>query len=212
MSDSGETMLQIDYYFTVISPFTYLAGTRLEAVAAKHGASIRYKPMRIGAIFAEMGGTPPAKRHPSRVAYRLQELQRLARAAAAPITLAPAHFPTDEAPASRALIAAQEAGFSIGLATHAVLRAVWAEEKDVADPSVVRAALESGGVRWSAIEPHLAAAEAAFEQNTADAIAAGVFGSPFYVIGEERFWGQDRLSFVDSHLAAATDQGGVAAS
>lgn len=194
-------MTRIDYYFSVLSPFTYLAGGRLESAAARRGAAINYKPMDILAVFAATGGKPPKERHPSRQEYRLQELRRIARHAGMPITLQPPHMPTDPRPASLALIAAQEAGFSIGLAAHGLMKAGWAEEKDIADPAVINAVLTANGVAESVIAPHLEAAEAQFEQNTRDAVEAGVFGSPFYVVGEERFWGQDRIDFLDAHLA-----------
>ena len=71
-------MPHIDYYFSTISPYTYLAGTRMEAVAAKHGATISYKPLDIIALFGRTGGVKPAERHESRKAMRLQELRRQA--------------------------------------------------------------------------------------------------------------------------------------
>lgn len=196
-------MVQIDYYFTFMSPFTYLAGTRLETVAARHGAAIRYKPMDIGAVFGATGGVPLKDRHASRLAYRLQEIRRVAKRAEAPINAKPAHLPTNLAPASHAIIAAQEAGFSVGLAAHGLLKAAWAEERDLADPAVIDGVLAEHGVSSAAIEPHLAAAEATFQKNTEEAIANGVFGSPFYIVGDERFWGQDRLDYLDAHLAEA---------
>src|SRR6056297_336939 len=103
-------MAHIDYYFATISPSAYLAGMRMEAVAAKHGATIAYKPLDIMALFARTGGTPPAQRHVSRQAYRLQELRRQAARNGMPITPEPAHFPTNPAPSSYAIIAAQSAG------------------------------------------------------------------------------------------------------
>lgn len=202
---------QIDYYFSVLSPFTYLAGDGLERVARAHGVAIDYKPFNILKVFAEVGTQPPGQRHWSRQEYRLQDLARLGRAAGLPINVQPAHWPTDFTPASEALIAASAAGFDIGDAARRILAAVWAEERDIAQPEIVRAALEAGGVRFSAIEPHLPAAAAQFAKNTDDAIAAGVFGAPFYIVGAERFWGQDRLPHLDAHLGdvAASDGGGA---
>lgn len=197
-------MVHIDYYFTVLSPFTYLAGAKLETIAARRGVAIRYKPVAIAELFAATGAVAPKDRHPSRQAYRLQELKRIAKRETLPINLQPAFFPTDAAPASRALIAAQEAGFSVGLAAHGFTRAVWAEEKNIAEAEIVAEVLKANGVSQSAIEPHLAGAEAMFAQNTKDAIAAGVFGSPTYVVGEEVFWGQDRLDYLDAHLGELT--------
>ena len=139
-------MAQIDYYFATISPFTYLAGTRLEAIAAKHGASITYKPLDVVALFGRTGGQAPKDRHESRKAYRLQEMRRQAVKAALPLTLQPKFWPANPAPSSYAIIAAQAAGGGDpGGLVHAITRACWAEEKNIAEDDVIREALEGAG-------------------------------------------------------------------
>ncbi len=192
-------MARIDYYFSLLSPFTYLAGDRLEQVAAKHGAKIAYRPLDIMKLFPETGGVPVPKRHPSRQEYRLQELRRLSKHSGLPLNIRPAHWPTDSAPASAAVIATQAAGGDAGRLAQAFLAACWAEEKDIADPGVVAEKLALVGQDAAALDLDAAAAE--FEANMGRALEAGVFGSPFYVVGEERFWGQDRLAHLDLHLA-----------
>lgn len=194
-------MVVVDYYFSVLSPYTYLAGARLESVAATRGAEIHYRPFDTRAVFAATGGKPVAERHPARQAYRLQDLRRRALRENMPLNLSPRFYPTDPRPASTAVIAAQAAGACAGLLAQALLRAVWAEEKDIADPTVVSDALNAAGVSIAATAPHQARAAAAFEANAAAAIDAGVFGAPFYVVGDELFWGQDRLEDLDAHLA-----------
>ncbi|MEO1330260.1 MAG: 2-hydroxychromene-2-carboxylate isomerase [Pseudomonadota bacterium] len=197
-------MVAIQYFFSVLSPFAYLAGSRLESLAAKHGASVVYKPMNIAEVFGATGGTPPKDRHPSRQSYRLEDLERTARFHDMAIHLQPAHWPVDPKPASVAIIAAQDAGFSVGVLSHAVLRAVWAEEKDISDPATVDGILEANGVAPSAVADHLDAAAAQFAANTAEAIELGVFGAPTYVLDGLRFWGGDRLPHLDQHLAQRT--------
>ena len=103
-------MPHIDYFFATLSPYTYLAGTRFEAVAQKHGCTVTYKPLDIMALFARTGGTPPKDRHPNRIAYRAQELPRQAKKHGLEFNLQPAHWPTNGAPAAYAIIAAQNAG------------------------------------------------------------------------------------------------------
>ena len=103
-------MPHIDYYFSTLSPFAYLAGLGLEEVAARHGAGITYKPLDIMTLFTRTGGLAPKDRHPSRMAYRAQELPRQAKKAGMPLNMKPAHWPTNAAPASYAIIAAQKAG------------------------------------------------------------------------------------------------------
>jgi len=136
----------IDYYFATLSPYTYLAGTRMEEVAAKHGATIRYKPLDIMGLFGRTGGTPPPQRHVNRQEWRLQEMRRSAAKLGMEINLKPAHWPTNPAPSSYAIIAAQHAGGGdlAGL-VFSFVRAVWAEERDVADEAVVREVLEANG-------------------------------------------------------------------
>ena len=196
-------MAHIDYYFTVLSPFTYLAGDRLEKIAAKHGATVSYKPVDIMKLFSEMGGTPPAQRHESRKEYRLQDLKHLQKASGLPLNLQPAHWPTDQKPASAMIVAAAKAGQDAGALTQAVLRAVWAEDKDIADEATLTEIAQTAGIDLEAVKPHLADGAAAFEPMTAAGMEAGVFGSPFYIVDDERFWGQDRLDHLDAHLAGA---------
>lgn len=193
-------MTSIDYYFTVLSPYTYLAGDQLEQMAARHGATINYKPMNMMVIFEKMGGTPPAKRHVSRQEYRLQELRRISARSGLPFNLSPAHWPCDATPASQAVIAVQAEGGDAGAVARAALTAVWAEERNIADPDTVNDILKHCGHDPVALDSSLAAAAATYDQNTEDAQAAGAFGSPFYIVGEERFWGQDRLDYLDEFL------------
>jgi 2-hydroxychromene-2-carboxylate isomerase len=194
-------MTRIDYYFSVLSPFTYLAGLGLEEVAARRGAQIAYKPADIMKLFAETGGVPVPKRHPSRIAYRRQELLRISARRGLPLNLQPAHWPTNPLPASKAIIAVAQSGGDAGKLAHAFLRAVWAEERDIGDPATVAAILAENGHDAAALAPAMDAAEATYHANTEAALAAGVFGAPFYVVGDERFWGQDRLDYLDEYLA-----------
>ena len=195
-------MAHIDYYFATISPSAYIAGTRLEEVAEKHGATVTYKPVDIMGLFTNMGGQPPGQRHPSRQDMRLQELRRQAKKAGLPINLQPAHFPTNGAPAAYAIIAAQEAGGGdLGALAHGILRACWAEEKDIAEDGVIRDCLTAAGFDAGLADSGLLRGAEVYERNLQDAIQAGVFGSPFYVVGEEKFWGQDRIGDLDLFLS-----------
>ncbi len=195
-------MARIDYYFSILSPFTYLAGDGLERVAGKHGAEISYRPCDIMKVFAETGGVPVPQRHPSRQEYRLQELKRISKKRGLRLNLKPAHWPTDPFPGSAAIIATQLYGGNAGAVAQSLLTACWAEDKDVANPAVVAEALAMEGLDAASLVTELAQARKVFEENTAAALANGVFGSPFYVVGGERFWGQDRLEYLDDHLAA----------
>ena len=196
-------MAHIDYYFATLSPYAYLAGMRMEEVAAKHGATITYKPLDIMALFDRTGGTPPKDRHISRIEYRSIELLRQSAGFGMEFNLKPAHWPTNMVPSSYALIAAQNAGGGdMGKAAHAMLRAVWVEDKDVADESVIKACLEEAGFDPSLADSGLLEGAETYGRNLEEAVENGVFGAPFYITNDgARFWGQDRISELDAHLA-----------
>ncbi|TMV09898.1 2-hydroxychromene-2-carboxylate isomerase [Ruegeria sediminis] len=196
-------MADIDYFFATLSPYSYLAGTRLEEIAAKNGATIAYKPLDIVALFGRTGGTPPKDRHPSRQEYRLQEMQRQAKKLGMKLNLKPAHWPTNPAPSSYAIIAAsRDGGGDLGKLCHSILRACWAEEKDIAEDAVIRDCLEAAGFDPKLADSGLLAGAETYAANLEEAVERGVFGAPFYITSDgQRFWGQDRLDDLDAHLA-----------
>jgi carboxymethylenebutenolidase len=195
----------IDYYASLNSPWTHLGAARIEAIAQQNNASLRIFPVDFGAIFAQSGGLPLPKRSPQRQAYRLQELQRWRDHLGHPITIQPKFFPSSERLTASCVIALRETVGdqpAINLA-HRVLKALWQEEKNPADPAtltelITEIGLDADQVMTLGSDPQWA------ERRIADTKAAldkGVFGAPSYVIGEEIFWGQDRLGFVERHLA-----------
>lgn len=194
----------IDYYLTAASPWTYLGHQRLIAMADGAGAEIRCKPARFGEIFARTGGLPLPKRAPARRAYRMMELRRWKARLGLPINITPAFHPVDDGTANRMVVAAGRAGLDPLAVAWALLRACWEQDRDLADPDHLVAAMGEAGFDGAAL---LAASEgeaarAAFQRNVDDALAAGVFGAPTYVIDGELFWGQDRLDFLADRLAA----------
>ena len=195
-------MTQIDYYFATLSPYCYLAGERLEAVAEKHGATINYKPFDLITAFGRTGGTPPKDRHISRIEYRAQALVREAKKLGMPFNLKPAHWPTNGAPAAYAFIAAQNAGGGdLGKLAHVITRKVWVQEADIAEDDVVRACLTEAGFDPSLADSGMLVGAETYARNLEQAIEAGVFGAPFYIIGDQKFWGQDKIEDVDLYLA-----------
>lgn len=198
-------MPHIDYYFVAVSPWTYLGGQRLEEIAEKHGATITYKPCDMNRVFKSTGGLPLAERAEARKAYRMQELKRWRTRLGLPLTLEPAHFPTNPAPASYAIIAAQNAGGGdLGGLVHSLLRACWAEEKDIAEESVIRDCLENAGFDPELANSGMLTGAMTYEANAEEAVAVGAFGAPFYIVdGTEKFWGQDRLEMLDLYLSGA---------
>ena len=195
-------MAHIDYFMITLSPFCYLAGDELEHIAEKHGATIAYKPVNLLQIFAATGGIVPVDRHPARQAYRMQELTRVAKAKGLPINLTPAFFPSNPEPSCYSVINAQNSGGGdVAGLCQSFLRACWAEEKDVAEDIVLRACLTENGFDPDLVNSGLLSGAVVFERNTEEAIKKGVFGAPTYVVGDQIFWGQDRLSYLDEYLA-----------
>lgn len=196
-------MAHIDYYTFPLSPFTYLALNDLETVAAKHNATINYKPFNLMHIFAETNTPAVPDRHPNVISYRMQELLRISKRRSAPINFKPAHWPTNPLPASYAMIAAQEAGGGdMGGLVQALLRACWVEEQDIAQDDVVNACLTANGFAADLMKNNVEQLAATYEKNTEAALSSGVFGAPTYVVGKEVFWGQDRLDYLDDYLAS----------
>ena len=194
-------MTRIDYYFATLSPYCYLGGTRLEDVAVKHGATINYKPFDLLTGFSRTGGIAPKDRHISRIEYRAQELPRQAKKLGLPFNIKPAHWPTNGAPSAYAFIAAQNAGGGdLGMLAHSFTRACWAQDRDIAQDEVIRSCLEAAGFDPALTDSGLLLGAETYARNLEDAIAAGAFGAPFYVVGEQRFWGQDRIEDLDLHL------------
>lgn len=198
-------MLQIDYYLNPLSPYVHLSGTRPARIAAAHGATLVYKPVDPPALFARTGGQVLADRHDSRKSYRLQELRRQAAKAGRPMHLKPQHWPTNAAPACYAIIAAQDAGGGdlAGL-IHALTTACWEEQRDIADDAVIAACLSAHGFSPTLTMTGLMTGADTYARNLDQAVQAGVFGVPFFVVGEERFWGQDRLDDLEAYVAAMT--------
>ena len=195
-------MAHIDYYLATISPNCYLAGTRPAEIAAKYGATITYRPLDIMGLFSRTGGVPPGQRHVSRQEYRLIEIEREAGRLGMPVNVKPAHWPTNPAPSSYALIAAQNAGGGdIGAYVAGITRACWAEEKNIADDEVIKSCLEAAGFDPALSDSGMLAGAEAYEANLEAAVNAGVFGAPFFITDDDhRFWGQDRIDMLEAHL------------
>jgi 2-hydroxychromene-2-carboxylate isomerase len=187
---------KIDYYLTPTSPWTYLGHARFAQIATRHGAVVAVKPVDYGVIFPQSGGLPLAKRAPQRQAYRLSELARWRDHLGVPLNIQPKFFPADPAPAA-CLICAAPADRRMEMAGD-FLRAVWAEEKNIADAVVMAQIAARHGIADA--PGAVARGRAVYESNTQEALARQVFGAPTYVYRDELFWGQDRLDFLERAL------------
>lgn len=195
--------MDIDYYCALTSPWSYLGHERLGKMAADAGAVIRIHPVNALEVFGQTGGLPLPKRSPQRQAYRLQELPRWRDRHGVALNVHPSFFPADETEAAHLVIAARESGAdAFGLAGR-FMRAVWAEERNIADSATIAAIIGEAGLSHADLARTAEEIDAAGIRNREGeaAIERGVFGFPTYVIGDDIFWGQDRLDFVEERLA-----------
>jgi 2-hydroxychromene-2-carboxylate isomerase len=193
----------VDYYFAPQSPWTYLGHTRFVAMAKAAGAKVRVLPMDLGKVFPISGGLPLPKRAPQRQAYRLVELKRYSEYLKQPLHVQPQFFPVAGDDAARLIIAVDQhdstdAAMKIA---GAIFSAVWAQQRNIADAAVLAELLKECGLGAQRLEQSRAPeVQQRYDQYTQQAIDAGVFGAPSYVVDGEIFWGQDRLDFVARKL------------
>jgi len=193
---------QVDYYFSLQSPWAYIGHELFRDVARIHDLSINYKPVTLVELFSETGGLPLAKRHPVRQRYRLVELQRWRDKRGLKFHLQPAHWPFNARLADGVVIAALEQGLDPDPFLRRAFAAIWEDQLNLADiGTLTRIAYESGLPGKPLVERSGSdEITAAYEQNRRDAVAADVFGSPVYVLEGEVFWGQDRIELLADAL------------
>lgn len=189
-------MPTVEFFFDVASPYSYLAATRIEAIAADCGARLVWRPFLLGGVFKLTGNRPPAALVP-RGRYMLADLHRWASFYGVPFAM-PASFPPNTLLAMRALIALPPE--RLPAAAHALFHAYWVDGRDLSDPRVLAAATGAEAVA-RASDPAVKQALIAAVQ---EAVDRGAFGAPtFFVDGDQMFFGNDRLPFVEQALRAS---------
>ncbi len=194
---------QVDYFFAPQSPWTYLGHQRFQQMVGAAGPKLRVLPVDFGKIFPLSGGLPLGRRAPQRQAYRLVDLKRFSERLGLPLTLQPRFFPVagDDAARLITVVDLQDGTDAAMALAGSVLRAVWAQERNIADPEVLDQLLAECDLPSARLQQSRGAAvDERYRAHTQEAIDAGVFGAPSYVIDGELFWGQDRLDFVQQRL------------
>jgi len=194
-----------EYFFAPQSPWAYLGHERLIALARQYRVPIELKPCDLGRVFSVSGGLPLAKRPPQRQAYRLAELKRWSEFLQIPLNPQPKFFPVPGDLPAKLIIATRLAhGTDAALnVTGAIMRAIWAEERNAGDADTLAAIVSECGHDGPALlkSAETSGVQREYDRFTDEAIAANVFGSPWYVFEGEGFWGQDRLDFVERAFA-----------
>ena len=194
----------VDYYMTLTSPWTYLGSAPFAEIAARNNVTVNIKPCKFGPIFEQTGGLPLPKRSPQRRTYRMMELKRWREVRGIPLNLEPKYFPCDDSMGTRLVIAAGLQGKDALKLSQELGRAVWEREESLSDPDAVSSAAQRAGLDAAALRaggPSDAELDALHEQFTREALTAGVFGAPSFVLPSgEVFWGQDRLELLERAL------------
>ena len=193
---------QIDYYFSLQSPWAYIGHEAFQQVARTYGLKVNYKPVVLVDLFSETGGLPLVKRHPVRQRYRMVELQRWRDKRGLNFHLQPANWPFHARLADGVAISAIEAGHDPEPFLRHCFPAVWEDQLNLADAAVLRKLADDAGLPGGELVERSGseAISAVYEQNRQDALAADVFGSPAYVLDGEVFWGQDRIELLADAL------------
>lgn len=196
----------VQCYYSLSSPWAYFAGPRIVEIARRHHAQVVVKPYDFQEVAPKTGGIPILTRPLPRQAYHALELQRWSKFLGMPLNAKPRFYPpVDNKTPGHTVIAAQQLGYDYLRLSHAILRAIWWEERNVALAEIRKQIADENGmdgdtlIRLEKSNP----VTAEYRRNTDEVEQLGVFGAPTYVFESELFWGQDRLDFLDRALAAS---------
>ena len=192
-------MATLEFFYDFVSPYSYLASTRVEALAARTGATLRWRPFLLGGVFKATGNHAPLD-VPAKGKHMWVDLDRWARRLGVPLQR-PGLFPFSPILSLRTALAAEAAGKLVPY-THAVFRAAWGDQRDVASPEVLAAIASEAGLDGPALVAAAPAFKEALVKQTQEAIDRGAFGAPACFVGQELFVGNDRLDFVEEALKA----------
>jgi 2-hydroxychromene-2-carboxylate isomerase len=188
----------IEFFLDVGSPTTYLAWTQMPGVAARSGAAVVLRPFLLGGVFKATGNSSPVT-VPAKGAFVLRDIQRHAKQFGVPFKLN-SNFPMNTLMAQRCAV-----GCTPGEQMHAffdlVFTAMWVNGQNIADEAVLRSVLTAGGMDADAVlaRSQLPEVKQLLIQNTEEAVKRGAFGAPTFFVGDELFFGQDRLAMVEQH-------------
>jgi 2-hydroxychromene-2-carboxylate isomerase len=195
-------MPRLEYFFDYVSPFSYLADTQLPALVERTGAEIVYRPFFLGGVMQASKNSPPIT-VPNKGKYMFADIARWIGRYRVELNPNP-HFPVNTLHAMRAAVAALGEP-RLRDFHRAMFRGVWVEGKNLGDEAVLRAAIDAAGLDGAKIltrskEPDV---KDTLRRTSDEAVERGAFGAPTFFVGDETFWGNDRLDFVEEALRAS---------
>jgi len=191
-------MATLEFFYDFVSPYSYLASTRVEAEVARVGGTVRFRPFLLGGVFNATANKAPIE-NAAKARHLATDLGRWARRLGVPFAW-PSQFPLLTVLPLRAAFAAEKAGVLVPY-THAVFRAYWAEGRDISSPAVVQEVATRAGLDGAALVAEAPNYKDALKAQTQEAVDRGSFGAPTFFVGQEMFIGNDRLDFAIEALA-----------
>ena len=194
--------IPIDYYLSLASPWSYLGHKRLTKIASEYGCRINIHPIDLSLVLPATGGIPLPKRSQQRKDYRMQELRRWRDYLNLPLNCEPKHFPVIDEMAAAMVLAIREEDQTVALNfAGSCLTAVWADELDISDLSTLLDLASKHGFDGETLLTKKESMLSVRKSESEQAISKGIYGVPSYVVGQEVFWGQDRLDFLERLVA-----------
>jgi 2-hydroxychromene-2-carboxylate isomerase len=201
-------MHSIEYFFSIMSTWSYIGHDAFHEVARRHQCGIEYRPISLPRLLAAQDAAPLVQRSAAKQSYRILELQRWRERRGMSFRLRPTYLPADPRLADGIVIAMLAAGLSVEPFIRSAYMARWHDDKDLADGATLEKIVDSLGLsgdEWTR-SAQRAPVRAVYEANLARALEIGVFGAPTYVLKGELFWGQDRLDMLDEALSSGRPQ------
>ncbi len=191
----------VEFFYDFGSPTVYLAATQLPAIAAAVGATIDWRPMLLGGVFKSTGNQSPVV-VPAKAAYMNNDLERFAKRYGVPFSFNP-HFPINTLALMRGAVAYQDDVVVSSTYRDAIFRAIWVEARNLNEPDVIGQVLSDAGLDPAELMNRIGQQTVKDQliANTEEAVNRGVFGAPTFFVGEQMFFGQDRLDFVAEALS-----------
>ena len=195
---------QVDYYFSMVSPWAYIGHDAFHDMVARHDASVAYKPMALLEVFDTTGTPRLPDRHQTRKDYRMMELQRWREKRGLEFSLQPAHWPFPFQTADCMVIAAVEGGHDPAGFMRNVFKGIWEDQNNLAEDAELVAAADAAGLPGADLLAGAGseAVQDAYRANTESFLASGGFGAPVYMLNGEIFWGQDRIDLLEDAIAS----------